>query len=63
MGFNHNIKSPCFNCANRAVGCHGSCESYIAYKSQCAVVNKSRIEQHSEASDLYACRSFYKKHT
>ena len=25
---------PCNNCSDRYIGCHGSCERYIAYKSE-----------------------------
>lgn len=25
------VKSPCKGCANRVVGCHSTCEPYIAY--------------------------------
>lgn len=29
------------DCPNRAVGCHGKCETYTAYKADCAKAQKS----------------------
>lgn len=32
----------CYNCDNRAVGCHSRCESYLAYKD--GIEEQKRIE-------------------
>ena len=31
---------PCYNCTKRCVGCHSSCEEYIAYDQ----ANRARLE-------------------
>ena len=28
------IKSPCFNCPNRAMSCHNKCEPYTDYRAR-----------------------------
>jgi len=30
--FKPQINSDCINCSNRRVGCHATCESYLAYR-------------------------------
>lgn len=32
---------PCYNCTKRSVGCHSTCEEYIAFDQ----ANRARIEQ------------------
>ena len=27
------MKTPCENCTERVVGCHGKCEKYLAYRA------------------------------
>ena len=34
-------KSPCRNCDKRQVGCHSSCEDYIAFKNYLGEVKKA----------------------
>lgn len=44
----NNIKSPCYGCNDRCVGCHGKCNSYIQYKGQVENFNawhSSMVEQ------------------
>lgn len=33
---------PCYHCEDRAIGCHGSCEKYKAWKSEVDRVNDNR---------------------
>lgn len=37
------MKSPCYGCEKRAIGCHGSCEKYIAFRGYCDNLNASRF--------------------
>lgn len=36
------MKAPCLDCADRVVGCHSSCERYIAYAEECARIRRKR---------------------
>ena len=38
------MNAPCYECKDRTLGCHGSCEKYAEYDS----LNKKRIHDHSE---------------
>lgn len=44
--------APCYNCPDRAVGCHGDCEKYRAF----GLANKDRKAKGSEG-DVYDCIS------
>lgn len=37
-----NIKSPCLNCADRAVGCHGKCERFSEYRGYLSGLKQKR---------------------
>ena len=53
----NNIKVPCYNCPDRAVGCHGKCESYLAYKAKANEVRDKRIEAHNQENLFASCLS------
>ena len=40
-----NIKSPCYLCEDRKVGCHGKCEAYLKFKAKRDEINRKRYEQ------------------
>lgn len=49
MSFLHNIPSPCKNCDNRYVGCHGKCEGYVEFRSALnEVTSKRKTAEHLE---------------
>lgn len=37
-----NIKSPCKNCSDRVLGCHGTCERYADFKLRIEEMAKNR---------------------
>lgn len=44
-----NTSNPCFQCPNRAVGCHANCERYSNFKNKTRDYNHKIIEaRHSE---------------
>lgn len=49
------IKSPCYGCTNRIVGCHSRCEHYKEYKARSDEILNAR---HRESSGRYleGCR-------
>lgn len=51
--------SPCMGCTDRAVGCHGKCEKYIAYKAAGLADFKKRKEHYIAESrvERYVCDS------
>ena len=53
---------PCNNCSDRHIGCHGSCERYLAYKSE---RDRLLAEQHKNSQvnrDIMMTRdNFYKQ--
>ena len=34
------LKSPCHNCENRKIGCHGSCDKYKEYRQKYDALNE-----------------------
>jgi len=38
------MKNPCYNCDERACGCHCRCSSYIGWKQEHDEVNETIIE-------------------
>lgn len=44
MRYGHNSKSPCQDCKNRTVGCHGSCNDYSSYRAELERVKNLRNE-------------------
>ncbi len=40
-----NIKAPCFNCQNRQLGCHGSCQAYLDYDARNKQINIKKMNQ------------------
>lgn len=38
------IKSPCFNCPNRAMSCHSKCELYTDYRARIDDLNNKKAE-------------------
>lgn len=54
-----NIKSPCYNCQNRQIGCHGKCQSYLAYQAKNNAVNAKRREEQEKAHMINDCYSKY----
>lgn len=45
---NMNKYNPCVNCDKRTVGCHGSCEEYLAFSNKLAENKKKKIKQDYE---------------
>ena len=37
------MNSPCMKCADRAVGCHGSCKQYAEYREVCDSIRHARM--------------------
>lgn len=46
------FKSPCKDCEDRAVGCHGSCEKYITVKAA-HIEEKSRLRELKEPDRIF----------
>lgn len=40
----NNIKPPCYNCSDRAIGCHGNCQAYSSYRAKADEVKAKRAE-------------------
>lgn len=45
--------TPCHNCERRAVGCHGSCEDYKAWKEDREKYLAARYAEVQAAPDVY----------
>lgn len=43
------IESPCLDCNNRHVGCHGECDKYLSYKID--ITNHKTIVEDNKARD------------
>ena len=39
-----NMNAPCYNCYERYIGCHDSCEKYREYKIKVGEINQEKIE-------------------
>lgn len=50
--FNDGHRSPCMGCDKRQVGCHSTCETYIAYKAEIETQNEER-RQKAKLSRIY----------
>lgn len=46
------MKTPCFNCKCRSIGCHTNCPGYAAYKQQ--------LEKRKESDREYETKRFAK---
>lgn len=49
---NDNVKTPCLNCANRSVGCHGGCNNYKSYRERLDKANET-IRDSKNKSDVF----------
>ena len=38
------MNAPCYNCDERYIGCHDSCEKYREYKSKVGDINQEKRE-------------------
>lgn len=38
------MNAPCYNCDERYIGCHDSCEKYREYKSKVGEINQKKRE-------------------
>lgn len=51
------INSPCKNCENRHLGCHGECNKYITFKRKYAIeksiIRKKKYEEHLFYANKY----------
>lgn len=54
-----NAKSPCYNCQNRKIGCHGKCQSYLEYQAKNNAINIKRMEEHEKTYMINDCYSKY----
>lgn len=50
----YNRNSPCMNCTNRHVGCHGTCERYITYRADLDELKDIRRKELMKQNDLDA---------
>ena len=50
------VKSPCYKCEDRVVGCHGSCEKYKAYAGIVADNRAERFEANEKNHALISKR-------
>lgn len=46
---------PCYNCPDRCVGCHSTCEKYKAFRAVCDKANEARRKENS-ANEAWAAR-------
>ena len=51
------VESPCMDCPDRHVGCHGECEKYKAYDAALKEIRKARADQAELDQFLYAASS------
>lgn len=49
-------KAPCYKCEDRVVGCHGTCERYIAYASANAQERTARFEERERKTKLISAK-------
>lgn len=50
-------KSPCYQCPDRFVGCHASCEKYGAWAAECERIRNERIRFNHAESDYIGYRN------
>lgn len=55
------LDAPCKDCPDRVVGCHGTCEKYIAFRKYRDELNERRIEENRVKDALWATSRFSKK--
>lgn len=36
------VKASCYNCSNRKIGCHSTCEVYFEYKQRLAKIKEKK---------------------
>ena len=53
MSFLHNVPSPCRDCNNRCVGCHGKCSGYAEFKNTLNEVTEKRITAERLEKECY----------
>ena len=58
----NNIPSPCYKCADRYVGCHGKCNSYIQYQVKVRDFNSWHNAQGEQRRDIGATKLRLKKY-
>ena len=55
------MQAPCKNCPLRAVGCHSTCEKYIAYDNYRKEIRKIVFDKKRLDHDIYASSRHRKK--
>lgn len=51
------MKQPCYNCPDRTLGCHGQCERYAEYRTECDRIKAIRkVESDTNDAILEARR-------
>ena len=58
MMVNSNKSFPCYQCTDRTVGCHSTCQAYIKEKER---IDADREKRHSEAEKEAVIDSYRKK--
>lgn len=38
------MSTPCYNCPNRTIGCHGKCDEYAAYAEERKALYAARLQ-------------------
>lgn len=52
------MKAPCYNCPDRKLRCHLTCQKYIEYAEERAEIRKKRLEESNFVD--YKCSRMYK---
>jgi hypothetical protein len=60
MDHRRKITSSCKGCQERHIGCHASCETYLAWRSEIDKENEERRKKNAAYYEIYAVR--LKKH-
>lgn len=47
------MKSPCFNCIDRKISCHATCEKYLKYKKKNKELNDKIRKLNNENYDVF----------
>ena len=45
------IKSPCYQCPDREIGCHSKCEQYLSYQTEIREWNKNDYQRREREND------------
>lgn len=45
-------KSPCYNCADRTLKCHSTCESYLKFRKNCSDLQDER-QKHNDIQSYF----------